>query len=111
MKGNMTGRSLFYSCVPQIRRGRRQKTQALFATAYERYGNILYRKGAYALAMDAYLQARKIAEKHSLGGNMASSYARIGNIYASCGDYEGAISFYQKALSREDVKRTTIYTQ
>ena len=32
---------------------------------------------------------RKIAEKHSLGGNMASSYARIGNIYASCGDYEG----------------------
>ena len=82
-----------------------KKTQALFATAYERYGNILYRKGAYALAMDAYLQARKIAEKHSLGGNMASSYARIGNIYASCGDYEGAISFYQKALSREDVKK------
>lgn len=69
-----------------------------FAMAFNRYGNILYKRGAYSLAMDSYLQMRRIAEDHNLGAELTIAYVRIGNIYAASGDYASATDFYRKAL-------------
>lgn len=79
--------------------------QKVFANAFNRYGNILYKRGAYSLAMDSYLQMRKIAEAHGLGEELAVAYVRIGNIYASSGDYAGASDFYKRALEVPEIKK------
>lgn len=78
-------------------------TQKIFAQAFNRYGNILYKRGAYSLAMDAYLQMRRIAEEHDLGDELAMAFVRIGNIYAASGDYSGAADFYRRALDVPEI--------
>lgn len=81
-----------------------REMQKVFANAYNRYGNILYKRGAYSLAMDSYLQMRRIAEEHELGDELAVAYVRIGNIYAASGDYESASDFYRRALDVPEIK-------
>ncbi|MBD5356329.1 MAG: tetratricopeptide repeat protein [Bacteroides sp.] len=78
--------------------------QKIFANAYNRYGNILYKRGAYSLAMDSYLKMRQIAEGHGLGDELAVAYVRIGNIYAASGDYTSAADFYKRALEVPEIK-------
>lgn len=75
----------------------------VFAKAFNRYGNILYKRGAYSLAMDSYLQMRRIAEEHGMGEELATAYVRIGNIYAASGDYESAADFYTRALAVPEI--------
>ncbi len=77
--------------------------QKLYAQAFNRYGNILYKRGAYSLAMDSYLQMRRIAEDHDLGEELAGAFVRIGNIYAASGDYSGAADFYRRALDVPEI--------
>lgn len=83
----------------------------MFAQAFNRYGNILYKLGAYSLSMDAYLQMRRIAEDNGLSEELATSYVRIGNIYAASGDYASATGFYKRALEEPGVNsnREDIY--
>lgn len=76
---------------------------AYFTKAFNRYGNILYKKGAYSLAMDSYLQMRRIAEENDMGGELAVAYVRIGNIYAASGDYDSATDFYKRALAVPEI--------
>lgn len=78
--------------------------QKIFATAFERYGSILYSKGAYAAAMDSYLNARRIAENFGFPLLIARAFTRIGNIYAASGDYNSAIDFYSRAIASPVIK-------
>ena len=79
------------------------KEKLNFAKAFNRYGNILYKRGAYSPAMDSYLQMRRIAEDCNLGPELTIAYVRIGNIYAASGDYGSAIDFYKRALNVPEI--------
>lgn len=72
--------------------------QKLFARSFIFQGCSLYEQGAYTLAMEAHLRARRIAETHNWQDLLAESLAGIGNIYASNYDYETATTFYRHAL-------------
>lgn len=73
-------------------------SQLLFAACFNHYGNLLYKRGAYASAMEYYLKARKIAEQFDDEDLLGDVLANIGNIYAASEDYESAIDFFRKGL-------------
>lgn len=76
-----------------------ERQRPLFAKAYQRKGYLLYCKESFAEAMDSYLKARGIAEKHRLDDRLPSLYADIGNVFSATNDLETGIGFYRKALS------------
>ncbi len=76
-----------------------ERNRQLFAKAYQRKGYLLYCKESFAEAMDSYLKARGIAEKHRLADRLPSLYADIGNVFSATNDLETGIQFYRKALA------------
>ncbi len=77
----------------------RKSSRLLFSKAHQLRGNILSAKENYAEAIQAYLQARAIAEHEGFSDRLPSIYINIGNVFSSIGDLDTGISFYQKALS------------
>lgn len=75
-----------------------KKNRHTYAQSFIRRGNICYRNAAYSTAMDFYLQAQKIIERDGFDDLIGVVYGHIGNIYASCNDFESAVSFYLRAL-------------
>lgn len=76
-----------------------EQLRPLFSKAYQRKGYLLYCKESFAEAMDSYLKARGIAEKHHLTDRLPSLYADIGNVFSATNDLETGIQFYRKALA------------
>lgn len=72
--------------------------KAAFAEAYDAYGRALYQRGEYSPAMDAHLQARKIAEDNGLSPILPDLYVNIGNLFAVNGSYRQAQAYYTRAL-------------
>lgn len=71
---------------------------AIYARSFNRYGNLLYKRGAYSSAMDNYLKARRIGEDNNDTELLAEVYANIGNVYAANSEFPNAIRFYRRAL-------------
>lgn len=61
------------------------------------YATICMMKGVYDIALQKYLDAVKIAEKHSMKEELPSLYANIGNIFIFNENYDKTIEFYTKA--------------
>lgn len=99
-RGNLDKAFNFFSNICALDNGLEQ--QHLFSMAYQRRGNILYSKESYAEAMQDYLKARGIAERHGFNDRLSSIYANIGNIFSSTGDLDTGIMFYRKALCKAD---------
>lgn len=74
-------------------------SRRLFSMAHYRHGNILYSRENYAEAMQAYLQARSIAERNGIHDRLPSIYISIGNVFSAIEDLDTGISFYRKALA------------
>ena len=74
-------------------------SRRLFSMAHYRRGNILYSRENYAEAMQAYLQARSIAERNGIHDRLPSIYISIGNVFSAIEDLDTGISFYRKALA------------
>lgn len=74
-------------------------SRRLFALSHQRRGYILYMRESYAEAMQAYLQARGIAEREDLADRLPSIYINIGNVFSATDDLDSGIMFYRKALS------------
>ena len=75
-----------------------EEAQRLFARCFLIHGNNLYEQGAYSMAMESLLRARRISENNGWGDLHARSLGDIGNIYASNYDYVTATDFYRRAL-------------
>lgn len=72
--------------------------QYIYAQSFDRNGSIRYNEADYAEAMDFYLRAQRIAEKHGLEDLFGSIFGHIGNIYATHNDFESAVNFYERGL-------------
>lgn len=85
-----------------------EKMQRLYAGAFDRYGVILFRRGAYAHAMDNLLRARFIAEKYKFRDLQRRVYADIGIIFAASGKYNDAIQFFKRSLTLTTLKEDSV---
>lgn len=72
--------------------------QYLYAQGFDKNGNIAYSASDYSEAMDLYLRAQRIAEKHGFEDLLGSIFGHIGNLYASNNDFESAVNFYERGL-------------
>ena len=79
-----------------------RKHHHIHTQSFIRRGNISYCQSAYSTAMDFYLQAQKMIERDGFDDLLGVVYGHIGNIYASCNDFESAVSFYLRALPYAD---------
>ena len=70
----------------------------MFTLAHLRRGAILYGAENYAEAMQAFLQARSIAERNGLSDPLPSIYTSIGNVFSAIDDIDSGIRFYRKAM-------------
>lgn len=73
---------------------KRKCADALYHSA-----EIYYSDRLYSLAMNQYLEALKLSERHSYPLLTTQIYMGIGNLYSSNGDYEMGIRFYKQADS------------
>lgn len=85
-----------------------EERQRLYAGAFDRYGVILFRRGAYAHAMDNLLRARFIAEKYKFRDLQRRVYADIGIIFAASGKYNDAIQFFKRSLALTTLKEDSV---
>ncbi|MCM1531076.1 MAG: helix-turn-helix domain-containing protein [Ruminococcus flavefaciens] len=76
-----------------------RELQYLYAQSFDKNGNIAYGAADYSEAMDFYLRAQRIAEKHGFDDLLGSIFGHIGNIYASNNDFESAVNFYGRGLA------------
>lgn len=90
---------IFSAMSPMYDEDGTREEQLMFAASFNYYGNLLYKKGAYASAMDYYLKGRRIAERYGDDNLLADIFGNIGNIYAASTDYQSAIDFFRRALS------------
>lgn len=68
----------------------------LCATARLKAGDIYYRRGDYASALEAYVEGLKVCESGSRLTRLAQFFKNIGNVYCVFGDYEKGYEYYRK---------------
>lgn len=90
---------LFILLCSRYDEGDGKDLQYLYAQSFDKNGNIAYNASNYAEAMDFYLRAQRIAEKHGFEDLLGSIFGHIGNLYASNNDFESAVNFYERGLA------------
>lgn len=69
------------------------------AISYVTKGVALVAKGRYPDALRCHLEALKISEELKIKGLTGNNFNNIGIVYATMGNYEKAIVYYEKALA------------